>query len=66
MDAGDIITANNLRVMHGRKSFELNNNDKRILEVGFIDWDVGFSKMRLLANKLGLTVQRSTPYTTFL
>ena len=56
LEAGHLMAVSNMRVTHGRKPFEYKEGESRLLEVGYLDWDCLFSKMRVLIRKL--TVDR--------
>ncbi|CAH0386180.1 unnamed protein product [Bemisia tabaci] len=45
---GDILVFDNTRLVHGRTAF----NDSRILEGGYMDWDLAHSRMRILRKQL--------------
>ncbi|KAL1007010.1 hypothetical protein UPYG_G00080670 [Umbra pygmaea] len=48
MEAGDIVTFNNWRLLHGRKSYMCHPGCVRHLEGGYLDWDVVMSCLRVL------------------
>ncbi|XP_022089250.1 gamma-butyrobetaine dioxygenase-like [Acanthaster planci] len=49
MQKGDILTFNNKRMLHGRSSFQMTENDNRYLELGYLEWDEIYSRLRVLA-----------------
>ena len=52
---GEIIQFHNLRVLHGRTAFTLESEKaSRWLHGIYFEWDVVFSKLRVLHGKLGL------------
>ena len=55
---GQIVMMNNTRVFHGRKGFEATSESRatvsRWLQSMFFEWDVVFSKLRVLQENLGL------------
>lgn len=53
MDPGDMVCFNNNRVLHGRKEFNLHSGATsqsliRRLEGGYLDWDLVYSRLRVL------------------
>jgi len=46
LNPGEILTFNNMRVLHGRSTYE----GDRHLEGGYIDWDFVYSRIRVLSN----------------
>ncbi|XP_002736275.1 gamma-butyrobetaine dioxygenase-like [Saccoglossus kowalevskii] len=55
MAEGDMVTFDNLRVLHGRGEFELGVSGERHLDCGFVDWDCINSKIRVLREQLGMS-----------
>ena len=56
---GQIALIQNTRVLHGRTAIEATGEPvKRWLQIMYMDWDMIFSKLRVLQKKLGL----DTPY----
>ena len=51
MCPGDITVFNNSRVLHGRTEFQITSEGDRYLEGIFIDWDIVYSRLRVLAEK---------------
>ncbi|XP_071480482.1 gamma-butyrobetaine dioxygenase-like [Diadema antillarum] len=57
MKPGDILVMNNFRVLHGRKGFTMEEGSERHLQTGYMDWDLVYSKLRVLrsrVDKLGM------------
>ena len=55
MKPGDIMTANNYRVLHGRSAFQNQAGDSvRSLQISYLDLDCVNSKIRFLAEKQGI------------
>ncbi|XP_071974648.1 gamma-butyrobetaine dioxygenase [Engystomops pustulosus] len=52
MKPGQVVTFDNWRILHGRKSYESGANISRHLEGSYLDWDVVMSRLRALKNKL--------------
>ncbi|KAI5936350.1 gamma-butyrobetaine dioxygenase [Manis javanica] len=48
MDPGDVITFDNWRLLHGRRSYEAGTEISRHLEGAYADWDVVMSRLRIL------------------
>ncbi|XP_076011926.1 gamma-butyrobetaine dioxygenase [Genypterus blacodes] len=48
MQAGDLVTFDNTRILHGRKSFISFPDRPRLLEGAYMDWDVVLSRLRVL------------------
>ncbi|NXU70327.1 BODG dioxygenase, partial [Oreotrochilus melanogaster] len=49
---GDIVTFDNWRVLHGRRSFQSGSEVSRHLEGAYGDWDVVMSRLRLLRKRV--------------
>jgi len=49
MKPGDVITFNNSRVLHGRSEFTITGQGSRFLSGIYLDWDIIYSRMRVLA-----------------
>ncbi|XP_052548415.1 gamma-butyrobetaine dioxygenase [Tympanuchus pallidicinctus] len=49
---GDIITFDNWRVLHGRRSYHSGSEVTRHLEGAYADWDVVMSRLRLLRKRV--------------
>ncbi|XP_037939818.1 gamma-butyrobetaine dioxygenase [Teleopsis dalmanni] len=45
---GDVFTFNNLRMLHGRTAYEDSPSNKRHLIGAYVDWDIIYSKIRIL------------------
>ena len=52
MEPGDILAFDNIRLLHGRNSFDPLSS--RYVEGIYIDWDEVYSTLRTLRRKLGL------------
>lgn len=57
---GQIIMIHNTRVFHGRKGFEMSSEPggSRWLRSAYYEWDMVFSKLRVLQKRLGLITPR--------
>ena len=51
LEPGEIATFNNSRVLHGRTAFQVTEEGSRFLEGNYLDWDIAYSKLRVLAEK---------------
>ncbi|XP_004941389.2 gamma-butyrobetaine dioxygenase isoform X1 [Gallus gallus] len=49
---GDIVTFDNWRVLHGRKSYQSGSEVTRHLEGAYADWDVVMSRLRVLRKRV--------------
>ena len=55
LQPGQIVMMQNTRVLHGRKGFEVSTSGTaRWLKTAYYEWDMVFSKLRVLHKKLGL------------
>lgn len=54
MVPGDMITFSNSRVLHGRSAFTVKGGQSRYLHGIYLDWDIMYSRMRVLAKKLNV------------
>ena len=54
MVPGDMITFNNSRVLHGRSAFAVTGQGSRFLIGIYMDWDMMYSRMRVLAKKFNI------------
>ena len=54
MEPGDTITLNNARVLHGRSEFTITGQESRFLIGIYLDWDIIYSRMRVLAKKFNV------------
>ncbi|DAA21885.1 gamma-butyrobetaine dioxygenase [Bos indicus] len=52
MNPGDVITFDNWRLLHGRRSYEAGTEITRHLEGAYADWDVVMSRLRILRQSL--------------
>ena len=52
---GDVITFNNSRVLHGRSAFKITESSNRRLQGYSMDWDVVYSRMRVLAKRFNIS-----------
>ena len=50
---GECVVFDNLRVLHGRKGFNLKENGERTVQGGYVDWDEVRSKINILKLVLG-------------
>lgn len=46
--AGDLVTFDNWRLLHGRKSYVSHHENLRHLEGAYLDWDEVMSRLRIL------------------
>ena len=51
---GETVVFDNFRLMHARRGYP--QNEERFFEGTYMDWDPVYSKMRLLARKLGVSM----------
>ncbi|CAI9567356.1 unnamed protein product, partial [Staurois parvus] len=49
---GQVVTFDNWRILHGRKSYQSGADVSRHLEGSYLDWDVVMSRLRALKTKL--------------
>ncbi|XP_018785708.1 PREDICTED: gamma-butyrobetaine dioxygenase-like [Bactrocera latifrons] len=47
-EPGDVLSFNNLRMLHGRTGYDDTERNVRHIVGGFVDWDIVYSKMRVL------------------
>ncbi|XP_075423404.1 gamma-butyrobetaine dioxygenase isoform X2 [Ascaphus truei] len=52
MKPGQVVTFDNWRILHGRRSYQPSMGMSRHLEGSYLDWDVVMSRMRSLKRKL--------------
>lgn len=52
MKPGQVVTFDNWRILHGRKSYQSGADISRHLEGSYLDWDVVMSRLRALKTKL--------------
>ena len=58
MNPGDIIALNNERVLHARGAYSSRDFDNsRLLEGTYFDWDPIYSKIRVLARKMNVSLR---------
>ncbi|XP_055380083.1 gamma-butyrobetaine dioxygenase [Condylostylus longicornis] len=48
LSPGDILTFNNIRLVHGRTGYDDNENNVRCIVGAYLDWDIIYSKLRVL------------------
>ncbi|KAJ3593843.1 hypothetical protein NHX12_006177 [Muraenolepis orangiensis] len=53
MEPGDIVTFDNGRLLHGRKSYTSSGQRRRLLEGAYLDWDEVMSRLRILRKAVG-------------
>lgn len=51
---GDVISFNNSRVLHGRSAFTETWQGSRFLSAIYLDWDMMYSRMRVLIEKINI------------
>ena len=56
LDAGEMATMDNTRVLHGRTAFQVTEEGSRLLEVGYVDWDMAYARLRVLAQKYNVSI----------
>ena len=47
LNTGDMMATNNLRVMHGRTSYNINSGDRH-LQLSYMDYDDVLSRIRMI------------------
>ncbi|XP_026860576.1 gamma-butyrobetaine dioxygenase [Electrophorus electricus] len=52
MEPGDLVTFDNWRLLHGRKSYVSNSECLRHLEGAYLDWDEVMSRLRILRKQV--------------
>ncbi|EDW01771.1 gamma-butyrobetaine dioxygenase [Drosophila grimshawi] len=50
---GDVLTFDNLRMVHGRTGYDDTDHNVRHILGAFVDWDIAYSRWRVLKNALG-------------
>ncbi|KAL7743278.1 hypothetical protein ACLKA6_012447 [Drosophila palustris] len=50
---GDVLTFNNLRLLHGRTGYDDTENNSRYIVGAYLDWDIIYSRLRVLKKRLG-------------
>ncbi|CAH1259053.1 BBOX1 [Branchiostoma lanceolatum] len=53
MKEGDMLAFDNLRIVHDRTAFSMAGGERH-LQVGYVDWDETYSRMRVLQAELGI------------
>ena len=51
---GETVIFDNFRLMHTRRGYP--QDEERFFEGNYMDWDPAYSKMRILARKLGVSM----------
>lgn len=46
--AGDVLTFNNIRLLHGRTGYDDTEDNVRYIVGAYLDWDIIYSKLRVL------------------
>lgn len=52
VNQGDILTFNNVRLLHGREAYDDTDANVRYVVGAYMDWDIIYSKWRVLKNQL--------------
>ncbi|KAL7737426.1 hypothetical protein ACLKA6_013027 [Drosophila palustris] len=50
---GDVLTFDNLRMVHGRTGYDDTDHNVRHIVGAFVDWDIAYSRWRVLRRSLG-------------
>lgn len=50
---GDVLTFNNLRLLHGRTGYDDTESNSRYIVGAYLDWDIIYSRLRVLKKRLG-------------
>lgn len=50
-DPGDVLTFNNLRLLHGREGYDDSEDNVRFIVGAYIDWDIIHSQLRILKQR---------------
>jgi gamma-butyrobetaine dioxygenase len=50
--AGEILVFDNIRLVHGRKAYDDKPDNTRHLVGAYLDWDLAYSRIRVLRQKL--------------
>ncbi|XP_055841667.1 gamma-butyrobetaine dioxygenase [Episyrphus balteatus] len=50
---GDVLTFNNIRLLHGRTGYDDTEENIRYVVGAYLDWDIIYSKLRILKSKSG-------------
>ena len=54
---GEMMVFNNSRVLHGRTELKITCDGTRLLEGDYIDWDIAYSRLRVLAKKFNMPIE---------
>ncbi|XP_030378861.1 gamma-butyrobetaine dioxygenase [Scaptodrosophila lebanonensis] len=49
---GDVLTFNNIRLLHGRTGYDDTEENSRYIVGAYLDWDIIYSRLRVLKKKL--------------
>ncbi|KAH8295549.1 hypothetical protein KR044_011465 [Drosophila immigrans] len=49
---GDVLTFNNLRLLHGRTGYDDSEDNSRYIVGAYLDWDIIYSRLRVLKKRL--------------
>ncbi|EDV99781.1 gamma-butyrobetaine dioxygenase [Drosophila grimshawi] len=49
---GDVLTFNNLRLLHGRTGYDDTEHNSRYIVGAYLDWDIIYSRLRVLKKRL--------------
>ncbi|XP_053965695.1 gamma-butyrobetaine dioxygenase-like isoform X1 [Anastrepha ludens] len=58
-EPGDVLSFNNLRMLHGRTGYDDSEHNIRHILGFFVDWDIVYSKMRVLKRRLHQEEQKT-------
>lgn len=47
---GDVLTFNNIRLLHGRTGYDDSEESPRYIVGAYLDWDIIYSRLRVLKN----------------
>nr|XP_016925230.1 gamma-butyrobetaine dioxygenase [Drosophila suzukii] len=50
---GDVLTFNNIRLLHGRTGYDDSEQNPRYIVGAYLDWDIIYSRLRVLKKRLG-------------
>jgi len=50
---GDVLTFDNVRMVHGRTGYDDTDRNVRHIVGAFVDWDIAYSRWRVLRRSLG-------------
>ncbi|XP_034118526.1 gamma-butyrobetaine dioxygenase [Drosophila albomicans] len=51
---GDVLTFNNLRLLHGRTGYDDSEDNSRYIVGAYLDWDIIYSRLRVLKKRLNV------------